>query len=55
MRIINLNTNVEISEEDWTKAFGTEGRDAIETDVREWARNHLTAALAALGVDGVAR
>lgn len=30
MRIINLNTEVVISEEDWTLNFGLEGRDAIE-------------------------
>lgn len=36
MRIINLNTEVVISEEDWTLNFGLEGRDAIEADVRSW-------------------
>lgn len=54
-RSINLNTNVEISEADWTLNFGIEGRDAIEADVREWARNLLTEALAANGVRGIAR
>lgn len=54
-RTINLNTNVEIAEEDWTLNFGIEGRDAIEADVRAWARNLLTEALAANGVRGIAR
>ena len=54
-RTINLNTEVEISEADWTMNFGIEGRDAIEADVRDWARNLLTEALSANGVEGIAR
>ena len=54
-RAINLNTEVIISEADWTLNFGIEGRDAIEEDVRSWARTLLTAALAANGVTGHAR
>ncbi len=54
-RIINLNTEVLISEEDWALNFGVEGYSAIEKDVREWARNLLTAALEANGVRGSAR
>lgn len=54
LRSINLNTNVEISEEDWTLNFGVVGRDQIEADVRQWARTILTAALAAEGVAGFA-
>lgn len=54
-RVINLNTELILDEDDWTLNFGVEGRDAIESDVRDWARNLLTAALAANGVTGVAR
>jgi hypothetical protein len=54
-RAINLNTEVLISEEDWTLNFGVEGRDAIEADVRSWARTLLTEALSANGVEGHAR
>lgn len=54
-RTINLNTNVEISEADWTLNFGIQGRDEIEADVREWVRKLLTEALAANGVRGIAR
>ena len=55
MRIINLNTKVVISEEDWTLNFGMEGRGAIEADVRSWARTLLTEGLSANGVAGHAR
>jgi hypothetical protein len=54
-RAINLNTEVVISEEDWTLNFGVEGRDTIEADVRSWARTLLTEALSANGVGGHAR
>jgi hypothetical protein len=54
-RTINLNTEVLISEADWTLNFGIEGRSAIEEDVRTWARTLLTEALAANGVTGHAR
>ncbi|WP_162486287.1 hypothetical protein [Arthrobacter sp. Rue61a] len=52
MLIINLNTEVVISEEDWTLNFGLEGRDAIEADVRSWARTMLTEGLSANGIEG---
>lgn len=54
-RIINLNTDVLISEADWTLNFGVEGHNEIEADVRSWARNILTEALRANGVNGCAR
>lgn len=54
-RTINLNTEIVLSEEDWTLNYGVEGRDAIEADVRTWARTLLTEALAANGVEGLAR
>lgn len=54
-RTINLNSEVVISEEDWTLNFGIEGRDAVEADVRSWARTLLTEALAANGVEGQAQ
>jgi hypothetical protein len=54
LRSINLNTNIEISEADWTLNFGVEGRNEIEADVRLWARTILTAALSAEGVAGFA-
>lgn len=55
LRVINLNTELVISEENWTLNYGIEGRAEIEADVRSWARNALTEHLRAVGVDGYAR
>lgn len=52
---INLRTTVVISDGDWTMNFGTEDRSDIEADVRVWARNILTEALASNGVRGLVR
>ena len=54
-RVINLNTELVVSESDWALNYGVEGGDQIEADVRRWARNVLTEALRASGIKGVAR